>query len=235
MNHHDEGYAALMNFINNPSEDLDQRAKDGEVAIQVAIGRLNQLSGQEGLTSHALGGVIHRLRHKETWRKCEGMGEEWMEFSHFCKNKLGMSIAKANTLERIWERSGDIGLTPEEIETLGWPVTQSLIRVAHSRRDVDHWLGEFKKSGNRREFVENIKAHIVTTQQESTEETVGGEERHKELPRFRRFRFSGKEDEFLTETFEKIAKRVGKELGKSISENECLLLILTEWLSLKST
>lgn len=234
----DEGYVALLKFINEPSDDLQERAKQGEVVLAIANGRLEQLYDEKGLTLHALGGIIHRMRHGEAWRYCDGMGEEWRTFSSFCEERLKMSLSKANALERVWSRSLDIGLQPEEIELMGWNAAQYLIRVAKTRREVDYWINEYTTSENRVEFVEKIKAALdqARKEREGSESGDGqSQDVSVEKPTQKRLIvLTPTQDRFFIETLEHAASELNKKLGISISTNECLLLILTDWRSMKS-
>lgn len=217
----DEFFAALTSFIDDPPESNQERADKGEVFIAGLNMRLRGIDAQRGITLFAYGGLIHRLKTKESWRLFPEMGEAWCQFSHFAEKHLGMSLSRANAMELVWRKSQDAGLEPEEIEEIGWDAARTLLMVANNRHDTERLLEAYRKSANREEFKQRVR--------EEKNKQRGGGDVSVEMGKRSFFLVRDEEERFVTESLEMAAKKVGKELGVSMSRTDALMLIVTAW------
>lgn len=231
----DEGLAAVQDFINNPTDDIKERAEQGAKMITLLNGRLKSIDGERGMTWFTYGGVIHRLKMKETWRQFEGMESEGIQFGSFAEKYLGFGLAKANTLESIWLKAPEKGLGAKEIQEIGWNAARQMLRVVENTEDVKEWLDRYRGCTNRDEFNLMVSDAIRQKKQSRSDSSPSGDASSpsarlvEDLPKRVIFNTKKAESDFLTESLEMVAKRVGKELGVSMSSTEALLLIIADW------
>lgn len=213
-----EAEVFIDNFLSTPASDKEKRLELAQRTCELLIQQRNKIDEVRSLNNYHLGAFVASIKTDEIWRSFT-VSEAWWEFEDFCKEVMDMSLQKANALERVWSRAKRAGMTPQEVETIGWTTADVILRFCEERKDVDILLKELEKYPTKGKFVETLKAR--------REGEVNG---NGSVPLFKT-QYQWNEDEFHTikNVLQQIAQAHGKELGISMSEKEAILLILVQW------
>lgn len=213
----DEAYKHILQFANSTETNPQVIAKQGRTIVTMIVDRLGSLRNDEGLSEFCLGGVIKKLRQDDAWKLFDGSEPHWV-FGDFCRNILGMSQQKTMGLLRVWERSQNVGMTPEEIQEVGWAVADEILRHAKSSSDIVNLMGRYRASDTASEFLQSLKTTPISTGAPVV------------VKRKRRaFKLDESEDQFTQETLERAALRMKGELNRDIPPEKAMLFIMTEW------
>lgn len=224
-----EAFKAVLDFARSDESDPKKIAERGAVLIEAITSRLDTLDNDRGITQFCVGAMIKKLREGDAWKLFPETQESWL-FGDFCREVLAMSQSKAMGLLRVWEKSQYVGMTAEEVEDVGWSIADAILRVAKSRSDIDNLLKRREKTMTRAEFLA-----IINTPPPLGEEVQGERFPIPPVPKKKRaFKVDVHEDQFLQETLERAAKKMGKELNKDVSPEQAMFYILTEWRTFSS-
>lgn len=211
-----EGILAAFAFSTDTTEDKSAKAAKGKAILEGLSSYLQHLSERRSLTIFATGAVLKIVKAEELWKLIPEY-QEWWQFGNFCDLILKTSLQRANAFIRIWDKSQQIGLTPDEIEDIGWAKAQQVIRVAKNRGDVNSWLKKAKEL-NQEDFVQAVRE----TQKEFQPFSI----KSQKLILF----LADDEKKFVDEIIEYAAEHMlKKEIGDSITQTEVLLFILADW------
>lgn len=197
--------------------------------IDLLVDRDSQIRNAHGITLFALGGIIHYWKQENLWQKVPEYQDYW-HFGDFCKICLKMSLQKANSIIRIWDKSQKVGMRPDEIEEIGWSAAKEILRVAHNREEVENWMDE-ARAINQPRLIEKVREEEA---KRNGYDENGTGMNGKEIRSVKRsFLFTPTEADFLDETLEIAAEYFHKEIGVNTSPSEMLVLALTSWRELR--
>jgi hypothetical protein len=206
----------IQSILSQPgAENWDARFQQTQRVLELLTAHKDVIEQAKSLNSFYLGGLIVRLRDGDLWRHFPGVEEYW-EFGEFCRKKLDISLSTATMLERIWIRAERVQMTAEEVEQVGWPTANKILRYALGRADVDVMLQDFREAPSKSEFVEKLQAKAGT--QNGNAHTY---------PRILRFT---REDSLTFDSLlEEIARHVGAELHKNMTKEDAVLAVMVLW------
>lgn len=209
---------ALQFAIDFCHEDLspDETAIRGETIVKIIAVRLNEIGENDGMTAFILGGVLKKLKVDNLWKKIPGV-QPWWQWGDFCKGMTGRSLGSCYAKIRIWEKSQNVGMTPQEVEKVGWSTADYILRESENRNDVDRLMQLYEEMGSRDRFIQELQKN---------DESKPRKERNGKR---RYLRLSATETQFYEESLEMAATKAGKELHKNMSEEEALVFLIAQW------
>ena len=211
----DEGFRSIIDFVLSDEADPKQVASLGEPLVLMLVGRLDSLGDQTGISEFSMGALIAKYRENKAW-KFVAEYQDWWKFGDFCREKLKMSQQKAMILFRNWEKSQDLGLPPDKIESISWHVMEKILKVAKSRDEADELLIQFSQSESAAAFLTNLKEN--------------GNGKHERIPKKKKqLKLSETDEQFFDETVERVAERMGREVNRTITQEDAVLAIFREW------
>ena len=211
----DESLLSILQFIDNPPTDPTEKAEQGARFVSMLNTRIKSIESANGITLFSYGGIIHQLKADGSWRKFPGMTDA-SKFKDFASQHLGMSITKANILERLWREGKEKGLIPEYIEEVGWDIAQLILRVAKDNQDVIAWMDVYHRS-SRKEF----KYAVALARRQRIAPKPSSEKHTQAITML----------DTVTEALAIVAQQSGKELDVTMSRQEAMTELVKQWKS----
>jgi hypothetical protein len=203
-----------LEFINRFAKSEQRNIEDAQRAYQIVVTRKRDVDGAVSLSHLAFGAFVHGVMEKDLWRGVNNT-EEWWTFGTFCQENLGMSLARAHALRKLWEGAQWLSLTDEEVQRLGWVLSLEIVKSCKSREEVEVYIAMFDDGAKKGEIVDAIRAASKIPSKRHTSSV--------------KVRVSAPQRTFLDETLEIAAKSVNKQLGVNIDATECLMVVLAQW------
>lgn len=209
---------AMQFALDYCQEDLtpEETVRRGAMIVQAIHGRLGEINESEGMTTYVLGGVLKKLKTNDMWKMVAGVGSYW-SWGDFCKKMTGRSLGACYSKIRVWERAQKAGMTPQEVDKLGWSPSELILKTAKNRDDVERSIALYNELGSREKFAQAMEA---------LDEAKPRKER---TSKKRYIQLGATEKEFYDQSLEVAAKKMGKELHNGVSEEEALIFALAEW------
>ena len=194
----------------------EQVIERGEGVVSTLRTRLTEVDDASGMTGFVIGGTLKKLKEKDVWKKLPGVGEHWT-FENFCEQRLGKSRAWAYQRMRVWEKSNTMGMKAEDVNEIGWTVADKILSKSESANDVTELVDKYRDAESREEFFAELDGKEKARPIE------------KQKRRKRTVKLQEEENQFYEETLEVVATRLEKKLYETLTEEQAIMFIITDW------
>ena len=118
---------------------------------------------------------------------------------------------------RVWEKSNTMGMKAEDVNEIGWTVADKILSKSESANDVTELVDKYRDAENREEFFAELDG----------KEKIKPADKQKR--RKRTVRLQEEENQFYEETLEVVATRLEKKLYETLTEEQAIMFIITDW------